>query len=214
MGEVEPAEPARTSLDLTPKPRQFVVRASPLTLPEGFADRVLGTEFGRNAREVSRELLEAPTPPNASYRHSEGSFDQRGFKFTTGQPGTSERSSVIADAGGVLAVRLEFAQAQSTTLWPSLVEETLESLLGATAKLFRELGTQGRAVGHFLVRGFEGVNLTHQRAGSGEVPEDHIQIGIELTLPPDQGELSTIAHQAVNELARAVGLEAWQDLPK
>lgn len=214
LGEIEPGEPESKSLDLTPKPRQFVVRLVPLTRPEGFADRLLAVQFGREAREASRELINAPAPPNPAYRHSEGEFDQRGFKFTTTQVGTEERTSVIADAGGVLATRIEFAQAQSTTLRPELVEEMIELLLSAAAKLFRGLGAQGRAIGHVLVRGFQGVGLTHQRAGSGAVPSDHIQIGVEMTLPPDKGELSEVAHQAVNELARAAGLEAWQDLPR
>jgi hypothetical protein len=214
LNELEPAEAESESLDLAPNPRQFVVRLAPLTRPEGFADRLLATQFGREAREVSRELFDAPVPPNPAFRESEGKFDQRGFTFTTTQVGMEGRSSVIADAGGVLATRIEFAHAQSTMLLPELVEETVESLLSAAARLFRGLGTQGRAIGHVLVRGFQGVGLTHQRAGSREVPSDHIQIGIELTLPPDKDELSEVAHQAVNELARAAGLEAWQDLPR
>jgi hypothetical protein len=214
LNEIEPVETESTSLDLTPKPRQFVVRLAPLTRPEGFADRLLAVQFGREAREVSRELFDAPPPPSPSHRQSESGFDQRGFKFTTTQIGVGERTSVIADAGGLLATRIEFAHVQSTTLRPELVEETIESLLAGAAKLFRGLGAQGRAIGHVLVRGFQGVELTHQRAGSRAVPRDQIQIGIELTLPPDQGELSEVAHQTVNELARAVGLEAWQDLPR
>lgn len=214
LSEIEPVPVEAKTLDLTPDPRQFVVRLAPLTRPEGFADRLLATQFGREARETSRELFDAPAPPNPAYRESEGRFDQRGFTFTTTQVGMEGRSSVIADAGGVLATRIEFAHAQSTTLLPELVAETVESLLSAAARLFRGLGAQGRAIGHVLVRGFQGVGLTHQRAGSGTVPSNHIQIGIELTLPPDKGELSGVAHQAINELARAAGLEAWQDLPR
>lgn len=214
LREIEPAESDYKSLDLTPGPRQFVVRVAPLTRPEDFADRLLAIQFGTEAREVSRGLLDVPAPPDPSHRKSEGQFDQRGFKFVTTQAGTGERASVIADAGGVLATRIEFAPYEYTALLPGQVEETLESLLGAAAKLCRGLGAQGRAIGHVLVRGFEGVELTHQRAGSRAVPRDHIQIGIELTLPPDHGELSDVAHRAVNELARAAGLEAWQDLPR
>lgn len=214
LSKIEPAPRETKTLDLTPDPRQFVVRLAPLTRPEGFADRLLATQFGREAREASRELFDAPTPPNPAYRESEGRFDQRGFTFTTTQAGMGERTSVIADAGGILATRIEFPDAQSTTIRPELTEETIASLLMAAAKLFRGLGAQGRAIGHVLVRGFEGVGLTHQRAGSGLVPSNHIQIGIEVTLPPDNDELSEVAHRAVNELARAAGLEAWQDLPR
>jgi hypothetical protein len=53
-----------------------------------------------------------------------------------------ERTSVIADAGGVLATQIEFAHAQLTTLRRELVEETIESLLSAAARLFRGLGAQ------------------------------------------------------------------------
>jgi Putative DNA-binding domain len=115
LNEIEPAESESTSLDLTPNPRQFVVRLAPLTRPEDFADRLLAIQFGREAREVSRDLLDVPAPPDPSYRKSEGEFDQRGFKFTTTQAAIGERTSVIADAGGVLATRIEFAHTEYTT---------------------------------------------------------------------------------------------------
>ncbi len=100
LSKIEPAPVETKTLDLTPVPRQFVVRLAPLTRPEGFADRLLAIQFGREAREASRELFDAPAPPNPAHRMSEGRFDQRGFTFTTTQVGTGGRTSVIADARG------------------------------------------------------------------------------------------------------------------
>lgn len=214
LEQIEATDPDRTRLDPRPQPRQFVVRAAPLTRPEGFADRLLSIDFGRIAREASRDLFPGPDPPTPSLRTSDATFGQRGFNFTTTQGGSAERASVIADAGGVLITRTEWPSAQSTSLWPEAVHASVLPLLETLANLFRNLDTQGRALCHLLVRGYSAVNFTHQRAGSGSLPNEDIEIGGEFTLPPDGDEFDTLVHQWVNELARSAGLEAWQDLPK
>jgi hypothetical protein len=56
VNEIEPAESGYKSLDLTPNPRQFVVRVAPLTRPEDFADRLLAIQFGTEARGLTRPL--------------------------------------------------------------------------------------------------------------------------------------------------------------
>ncbi len=101
-----------------------------------------------------------------------------------------------------------------TTLRPESVRDALISLLPALAQLFRELDTQGRALSQFNLIGFGGVEFVHQRAGAGPLRNDQIEIGGELTLPPADDEIETVAGAWINELARSAGLEAWQDLPR
>lgn len=198
-------------------PRQgYVVRATPLTRPEGFADRILSTSFGSTARETARDLF--PGPPFANPRHRVETFSlgQRGFNVTSHQEGAHERSSVIADAGGVVVARIERPkplQPHGTQLRPESVEGEIIPLLQAVAHLFEKLDSHGRAVCDLLVNGFAGAGFTHQRAGSDVLQSDWIHIGGEITMPPDQEEIMELAHGWVNELARAAGLQVWQDLP-
>ena len=136
LGQIEAMDPDPNHLDPRPQPQQFVVRAAPLTRPEGFADRVLSIEFGRTAREASRKLFPGPDPPTPSLRMTDGTFGQRGFNFTTTQGGSAERASVIADAGGVLIARVEWTNAHTTSLWPEAVHASVVPLLETLANLF------------------------------------------------------------------------------
>jgi hypothetical protein len=194
----------------------FAVRAAPLTRPDGFADRVLSISFGTSARQQARELFPGPPFADPKHRVEAFSFAQRGFNITATQMGAHERSSVIADAGGVLVARTERPKplhAHGTQLRPEGVEEEIMPLLEVLVELFERLDTQGRAVCDLLVRGFAGAGFTHQRAGSGLLESDLIHIGGEMTMPPDEGEMAALALRWTNELARAAGLEVWQDLP-
>jgi hypothetical protein len=215
LGELDAPELGPNPSRSFPSPAQyqFIVRAAPLTQPEDFADRVLSIDFGSGSRELARELFPGADPADPSHRREDFSHGQSGFNVTSVQLASDEQSSVIADAGGVLIIRIEWSKKRQAILRPEIVEETLLPLLEGLAELFRRLDTHGRAICDLILRGFNGVNLTHQRAGSGTLTQDSIHIGGEVTLPPDDNELSELGHQWGNELARAAGLPAWQDLP-
>ena len=195
--------------------RQVIVRAAPLTRSPGFADRVLSTAFGVAARETAQDLFPGPPAAQPGHRTTEIALAQRGFTATASQFGSHHRASVLADAGGVLMVRREYPKIPApdpTHLRPETVEEDLGALLGAAARLFDKLDTHGRAVSDHLLRQYKGVEFVHQRAGAGAIPSDQIHVGGEITLPPDADEKEALSRQWANELARAAGLEVWQEL--
>lgn len=195
--------------------RQAIVRLAPLTRSEDLASRILSTSFGTSAIEVTRELFPGPPPPAPGHRTTEMSFDQRGFSATATQLGSHHRSTVVADAGGVLAAALEYPRIpgrELTSLRPQSVEEDLRTLFGGLVRLCDALDSHGRASCDLLFRGYEGVEFIHQRAGSGRIPREEIHVSGEITLPPDDGEIDRIARWWSNELARAAGLEVWQEL--
>lgn len=195
--------------------RQIIVRLAPLTRNGDLADRILGTPFGRAAHEVVRDLFPGPPAPDPRHRRADLSFGQRGFTATATQMGDHHRSSVIADAGGVVATCLEYPRLrppQRTHLRPEGVEEDRRSLFGALVSLSDALDSNGRAVCDLIFRGYEGVEFVHQRAGSGQIPGEEVHISGEIALPPDDGDIDQIARAWSNELARSAGLEVWHEL--
>jgi hypothetical protein len=193
----------------------YTVRAAPFTRPADFADRVLSIDFGSFSRELARELFPGPPFAQPSHRQEDFSFGQRGFNVTSTQFGAHHRASVIADAGGAAACRSEQASPdpqRPAMLRPEQVAEEIKPLLTGVVKTLEKLASRGRVACDLLVRGFYGAHFTHQRAGFDVLETQLVHISGEITVPPDDGEIDALTHRWVNELARAAGLQVWQDL--
>lgn len=135
---------------------------------------------------------------------------QRGFTVTASQVDSDERSSVIADAGGVLILRIEWSKKGRQPLRPESLRQGLEPLLRGLAQFLAQLDARGRITIELVMRGFRDVYVIDDRAGSGQLRKDSFFVGAELTSPPDQDEIAELADRMIKEIERAAGLPAWQ----
>jgi len=97
-------------------------------------------------------------------------------------------------------------------LRPEQVAAELKPLLKGVLTTLEKLEGRGRVACDLLVRGFSDAHFTHQRAGSEVLETQLVHISGEITVPPEDGEIDALTHRWVNELARAAGLQVWQDL--
>ena len=194
----------------SPTHRQLILRAAPLTIPGTFADQVLSSKTGAAASELAKEVFPGG-PADPTHRWIDWAYGQRGFGATAGQLGSDERSSVIADAGGVLILRIEWSKkGRQPHLRPECLTQTLEPLLHGLAQLLAQLDAHGRIVVELVMRGFRDVYVIGDRTGSGQLPKDSFFVGAELTSPPDQDEIAELTDHLIKEIERAAGLAAWQ----
>lgn len=194
----------------SPTHRQIILRAAPLTVPETFADQVLSSKTGTAASVLAKEVFPGGDPADPTHRWIDWAHGQRGFTATAGQLDSDERSSVIADAGGVLVLRIEWSKKRQPHLRTESLTQTVDPLLHGLAQLLAELDTRGRITIELLMRGFRGVQVIGDRVGSGPLPKDSFFVGAELTSPPDQDEIAELTDRLIKEIQRAAGLAAWQ----
>jgi len=194
----------------SPTHRQLILRAAPLTLPETFADQVLSRKTGTAASELAKEVFPGSDPADPTHRWIDWAHGQRGFAATASQLSSDERSSVIADAGGVLILRIEWSRNRSQPLRPESLRQALEPLLHGLAQFLAQLDARGRIAIELVLRGFRDVHVIGDRTGSGQLRKDSFFVGAELTSPPDQDEIAELADRMIKEIERAAGLPAWQ----
>jgi hypothetical protein len=195
------------------KSHQFVVRSTPLTIPGAFADRALARKTGDLCVNLMREIF--PGPPAPSDAQWEGSFShgQRGFAVTMKQYGAlGQSSTAVVDAGGVVAIRLQWPQDLSTQLHPKgIASSELVDLLKAIVSILTDLDAYGRCLCQLILRGFGGMRVVDSSyGGGGTIPEDSLPMGGELSIPLDEDEADQQAARWGREIARAAGLEAWE----
>jgi hypothetical protein len=190
---------------------QLIIRATPLTIPAAFAERALASRTGTLCLDLAREIFPGPAPAALAHWNESFAYGQRGFTVTMNQQGRHESSTVIVDAGGVIAIRFEFPRRELTTVHPSsTASNELTALLDALARLLRNLDAYGRCVCELILRGYASVAVTESRYGTGAIPDESLRMGGELSIPPDDGEINQQADWWGKEIGRAAGLAAWQ----
>jgi hypothetical protein len=196
-----------------PMSRQLVVRATPMTPSTAFAERALAAATGQFCGDLALEVFPGQPPTDPLQWSRNQSYSQRGFMMMLNHPSAAETSSVLVDAGGVVAVRFEYPKQGPITLRPitSTAPNHLVPLLGAVVRVLQQLDAYGRCICQLIVRGYRGVGVAEDRAGLGTIPDDLLLIGGEsLPIPPDETEVVRQADRWAREIARAAGLAAWQ----
>ena len=192
----------------TPEPVEWIVRASPFTLTGNFANLALSEATadwaGKSCGDVFPSLGAGVPPPEVLVTAMARGIVARGRHLAS-----SEVADLAVDAGGVIAARKARRRKESAVHLPGTSDDDLLPLLTATVTGLRRLDANGRAALSLQLRGVKDMAVFIQTTAAPlDIAELHLNG--ELAIPPDEGELASLADQWSREIGRAANLPLWE----
>jgi Schlafen, AlbA_2 len=202
----------RTGDDPVPEvAMSYIVRAIPVSVDPGFADRVLcerGYEQSdRHSRELQRPFEHGP----AHLQSRQPMIRRRGFVFDgrAHSGGHPHLFRWVTDAGGGIGVRVQTwphstPGAHSAVFARTVRDDLFKPILTALARDLEAKGAYVRCLLHVHIDGIFGSMLHPAHGGGGGIiAESPIQLGGELVIPADASEIDAQTHAWAAELERA-----------
>lgn len=200
------AHPARPRQPVWP--HAFAVRAVPVSLDPGFADRVLSQSGYEQSDRHSHDLqrpFETPHLPTSRDRIPR----RRGYVFEASAwaPSGLRQFRWVTDAGGGIGVRIQAwsSQQSGTFVVSGIRDDYFKPILSALARDLTDKEAYGRCLLDARIDGLGRSSLHHDTLGLGRISEPQIQLGGELVIPTEEDEVDALADAWTAELARAAG---------
>jgi Putative DNA-binding domain len=195
----------------------WMLVASPLTIPEGFRRRALSKQTvdkmrARVLAEV-RRLGPASSGVVAVKPHATGATVD-GQNIANG-----DGVDLLLDAGGAVVGCIRKRLTQGTWHVGAAADEVIRPLLDLTLDVLRDCGVVGKTLVHLYVRitrtarGARPILTLITAHTSGELhapPGNEAFFGGDIFLPPEQGATRALGEQLMHEIARASGIDWWE----
>jgi hypothetical protein len=192
-----------------PVHREWILRASPLGLDDGFGRRATSDGAVSAARRIVETLMPA-VHGEPSDEWTDVITRPPGWLARRTRLGDAAAASLAVDPAGVVAGLVRERGVRSVINIRPLVGETIVPLLGAATTLLAELGAAGRVVCDLHARGFDDVviqQVPHHVALDGRTyssRQQHI-----LSAADDVADLGEAAMELALDLARGAGLPVF-----
>jgi Putative DNA-binding domain len=213
--------PAGKPVNQQTRVADWIVSATPLTVPTSFRQRALSRSVVQTMGQRVIELLDQAGPPGSSgvsARPASGS----GSEVEGRNGATGDEAHLLIDGGGVVVVRTRITQTRGVCHVGTVADDILAPLIDLALSALSECGALGQVHLHLHVRitpTAEGASPTldlstqHTTGVLHAPPGGEAFFGGDVVLPVEPSDRPELAETWMREIARSAGIDWWEPEP-